>query len=210
MKDNVLNEVIKVNDNLIIPGYIVKNYDKLKIEGMELIMLLYFINQKSNITFDVSKISNDLNIESSRVLELINNLNEKNYIAIEMKKNNGIIEEFISTDLFFNKITSIIIDNKKEENNSDIYSLFEKEFGRTLSPTEFETISKWIENDINEELIKEALKEAILSNVRNMRYVDSILFNWTKKGYKKREDIKRKKEKDEEIEEIYDYDWLNE
>ena len=44
-----------------------------------------------------------------------------------------------------------------------------------------------------------------------MRYIDAVLFNWTKKGYKKVSDVKRKKEpKEEEIEEIYDYDWLNE
>ena len=32
----------------------------------------------------------------------------------------------------------------------------------------------------------------------------------TKKVYKKREDIKRKKESNDNTEEIYDYDWLNE
>ena len=210
MKNDILKDTIKVNDNLIIPGYIIKNFDKLELEGLNLILLLYFINQKDNITFDVSKISKDLNLESSKVLELINELNEKNYISIEMKKSNGVIEEFISTELFYNKIASLLLDNEKTDNNNDIYSLFEKEFGRTLSPTEYENINRWIESEIDEDLIKEALKEAILSNVRSMRYIDSILLNWTKKGYKKREDIKRKKESNDNTEEIYDYDWLNE
>ena len=209
MKNKILNDVIKVNDNLIIPGYIIKNFDKLNLEGLDLILLLYFINQKGNITFDISKISNDLNIDNSKVLELINDLNEKNYISIEMKKNNGVIEEFISTELFYNKISSLLIENKKDDESNDIYSIFEKEFGRTLSPTEFETINKWLESEISEELIKEALKEAILSGVHNMRYIDSILFSWTKKGYKKREDIVRKNEVKDNVE-VYDYDWLNE
>ena len=211
MKDNILTEVIKVSDDLVIPGYIVKNYEKIELEGLDLILLLYFINQKNNITFDINKISNDLYLDNTKVFELINSLNEKNYISIEMKKNNGVIEEFISIDLFFNKINSILLDNDKTESNNDIYSLFEKEFGRTLSPTEYETINKWIENGIEEELIKEALKEAVLSGVNNLRYIDSILFNWVKNGYKKVEDVKRKKTKKEEpIETIYEYDWLNE
>lgn len=210
MKNNLINEIIKVNDSLIIPGYIIKNFDKLNLEGLDLILLLYFINQKSNITFDISKISKDLNLDSSKVLELINDLNEKNYIAIEMKKNNGVIEEFISTDLFFNKISSLLLETEHNDNNNDIYSIFEKEFGRTLSPTEYEIINKWTENGISEELVTEALKEAVLSGVHNMRYIDSILLSWSKKGYKKREDIVRKKEVKEDIEEIYDYDWLNE
>lgn len=205
-----VNDLIKVNDNFIIPNYIIKNYEKIGLEGLDFIMLIYFINQKNNVTFDVNKIAMDLNLDSSKVLEIINSLNEKNFISIEMKKNNGVIEEYISTDLFYNKISSMLLENDNTKKDSDIYSVFEKEFGRTLSPTEFTSINNWIENGIGEDLIKEALKEAILSGVHNIRYIDTILFNWTKKGYKKPEDVKRKKEDDDEIIEVYDYDWLNE
>ena len=205
-----INDLIKANDNFIIPNYVIKNYEKLGLEGLDFIMLIYFINQRSNVTFDVNKIAMDLNLDSSKVLEIINSLNEKNYISIEMKKNNGVIEEYISTDLFYNKISSMLMENVSNDKETDLYSVFEKEFGRTLSPTEFTSINNWIENGISEELIKEALKEAILSGVHNIRYIDTILFNWTKKGYKKPEDVKRKKDDTEEIIEVYDYDWLNE
>ena len=205
-----INDLIKVNDSYIIPNYVIKNYEKLGLEGLDFIMLIYFINQRNNITFDINKIAIDLNMESSKVLEVINSLNEKNYISIEMKKNNGVIEEYISLDLFYNKISSMLMENVSAEKDTDLYSVFEKEFGRTLSPTEFSSINNWMENGISEELIKEALKEAILSGVHNIRYIDTILFNWTKKGYKKPEDVKRKKEDEEEIVEVYDYDWLNE
>ena len=205
-----IKDLIKVNDSFIIPNYIVKNYEKIGLEGLDFIMLIYFINQKNNVPFDVNKIALDLNLDSSKVLEIINSLNEKNFISIEMKKNNGVIEEYISTDLFYNKISSMLMENVSTEKETDLYSVFEKEFGRTLSPTEFTSINNWIENGISEDLIKEALKEAILSGVHNIRYIDTILFNWTKKGYKKPEDVKRKEEDDDEIVEVYDYDWLNE
>ena len=205
-----INDLIKVNDSYIIPNYIIKNYEKLGLEGLDFIMLIYFINQRNNVTFDINKIATDLNLDSAKVLEVINSLNEKNYISIEMKKNNGVIEEYISMDLFYTKISSMLMDNVSSQKETDLYSVFEKEFGRTLSPTEFSSINNWIENGISEELIKEALKEAILSGVHNIRYIDTILFNWTKKGYKKPEDVKRKKDDDEEIIEVYDYDWLNE
>ena len=195
MKNDVLSEVIKINNDLIIPGEIVKYYDKLNLDGLSFILLIYLINQKGTIPFDPLKISNDLNIESSVVLELINELNEKNYIYIDMKKNNGVIEEFISTDLFYNKLVSLILENEKQEHSTDIYSTFEKELGRTLSPTEINTINNWLENDISEELIIEALKESVLSGVFNLRYIDSILFTWVKKGYKNITDVKKKQEK---------------
>ena len=207
---NRIKEFIKINNNITIPDYLLKYRDKLDLSLEEFIVLVYLINQKDLVMFDVNNLSSKIYMESNKVLELISSLNEKNYISIEMKKTNGVIEEFISVDLFYNKIESIILSTNSEPDNKDIYSIFETEFGRTLSPTESEIISNWIESDIPEELIKEALKEAILSGVHNMRYIDKILFEWTKKGYKEASDIKRKLEKEEKIEEIYDYDWLNE
>ena len=208
--NKVLINTLKVNNNIIIPDYLLKYRNELDLDIDEFILLVYLINQKDLVMYDVNNLSSKLYMESNKVLELISNLNEKNYISIEMKKTNGVIEEYISTELFFNKIESMLISSNDEESSSDVYSLFESEFGRTLSPTETQIISNWIESDIPEDLIKEALKEAVLSGVHNMRYIDKILFEWTKKGYKEVSDIKRKSEKEEKIEEIYDYDWLNE
>ena len=213
MKNGLVLDLLKVDKDYIIPSTIIKNYEKLDLEGLDFILLIYLINQRSTISFDIVKISKDLNIESSKLLELINSLNEKNYISIDMKKNeNNVIEEYISLDLFYNKLYSLLIENNEKKKESDIFSIFEKEFGRTLSPTEINKINNWLENDISEELIKEALKEAIINGGNSMRYIDTILFSWVKKGYKKVEDIKHKKEtqKDDDFEEIYDYDWLNE
>lgn len=213
MKNKVLIDLLKVDKDYIIPSIIIKNYDKLQIEGLDFILLIYLINQRDDISFNIVKISNELNIESSTLLESINNLNEKNYISIDMKKNeNNVIEEYISLELFYNKLYSLLLDNDEKERESDIFSVFEKEFGRTLSPTEINKINDWLENDISEELIKEALREAIINGGNSIRYIDTILFNWIKKGYKNVEDIKHKKDnkRDDDFEEIYDYDWLNE
>lgn len=211
MREDLVKDLLNINNNLTIPGYVVKYYSKLDLEGLSFILLIYFINQKGNILFDINKISSDLNQNSSTILDKINELNEKNYISIEMNKVNGIIEEYISVELFYNKINSLILDTKGEKKNNDIFSLFEQEFGRTLSPMEYESINNWLENNINEELIKLALKESVLSGVHNFRYVDKILFDWTKKGYKNASDVKNRKpiKDDDYIEEIYDYDWIN-
>ena len=91
--------------------------------------------------------------------------------------------------------------NKKREdniNNSNIYELIEKEFGRTLSPIEAEIISAWLDNNTSEELIKEALKEAVFNGVSSLRYIDKILYEWGKKGIKTVKDVEdnRKKRND--------------
>ena len=210
MNKNVIESLMIVNNHLIIPNYFIKYYKKFDLENNELLMLIYLLNCNEKLILDNKKISKDLYLEENEVLNIISSLIEKNYISIEMSKNNGIIEEYISLDLFYEKINSYLIENDKKDNSSDIYSKFEKEFGRTLSPLEYETISKWIESNIPLELIEAALKEAILSGVNSIRYIDKILFEWNKKGYKTPSDIINKSKKDEYIEEIYDYDWLNE
>lgn len=210
MNKNVIESLMIVNNHLIIPNYFIKYYKKFDLENNELLMLIYLLNCNEKLILDNKKISKDLYLEENEVLNIISSLIEKNYISIEMSKNNGIIEEYISLDLFYEKINSYLIENDKKDNSSDIYSKFEKEFGRTLSPVEYETISKWIESNIPLELIEAALKEAILSGVYSIRYIDKILFEWNKKGYKTPSDIINKSKKDEYIEEIYDYDWLNE
>ena len=210
MNKNVIESLMVVNNHLIIPNYFIKYYKKFDLENNELLMLIYLLNCNEKLILDNKKISKDLYLEENEVLNIISSLIEKNYISIEMSKNNGIIEEYISLDLFYEKINSCLIENDKKDNSSDIYSKFEKEFGRTLSPVEYETISKWIESNIPLELIEAALKEAILSGVNSIRYIDKILFEWNKKGYKDSTDIIRKNNKEEYIEEIYDYDWLNE
>ena len=210
MNKNVIEKLMLVNNHMIIPNYLVKYYKKFDLDINEFIMLIYFLNSNEKLIFDNKKISNDLFMEQNEVLEIINSLIEKQYISIEMNKSNGIIEEYISLDLFFKKINACLIENDTNDNSSDIYSKFEKEFGRTLSPVEYETISKWIENNIPLNLIEAALKEAILNGVNSIRYIDKILFECNKKGYKDSTDIIRKNNKEEYIEEIYDYDWLNE
>ena len=210
MNKNLIDELLRINNNLIVPGYLLKYFSKLDLSLDEFIMILYFLNNKEKLIFNPKKISEDLYISQNEVLETINNLQEKGYISIEISKVNKIIEEYISLDMFFAKINSFLIDNEKNNNSNDIYSKIEKEFGRTLSPVEYETISKWIEGNISEDLIESALKESVLNNATSIRYIDKILFEWNKKGYKTSSDIVHKKTKDDFSQQIYEYDWLNE
>lgn len=70
---------------------------------------------------------------------------------------------------------------KNEE--GEIFSIFEQEFGRLLSPMELETISMWLDTDHHSPaIIKAALKEAVLAGKISLRYIDRILFEWKKKN----------------------------
>lgn len=187
------------------------NYKKLNISDSELIIIIYLINQLNNV-YNPKQISNDLKIELNQTLELINSLCEKNVIKIEIQKINNIRSEIINLDSLYEKIAFSLTETE-DENDSNLYGVFETEFGRTLSPMEFEIINGWIDIGYSEELIKLALKEATYNGVSNLRYIDKIIYEWGKKGIKTKEDVEnnRKQFKNNNVKnkELFDYDWLN-
>ena len=77
--------------------------------------------------------------------------------------------------------------NKVEEESQknaegEIFSLFEQEFGRFLSPMECESITMWLDDDGHSvEIIRAALKEAVLAQKISLRYIDRILLNGKRK-----------------------------
>ena len=72
-----------------------------------------------------------------------------------------------------------------------MFRVFEKEFGRPLSPMEYETISGWIDQDrYPEELILLALKEAVFAGKVHFRYIDRILLEWSRNRVRTPEDVK--------------------
>lgn len=62
---------------------------------------------------------------------------------------------------------------------SNLFSVFEQEFGRLLSPFECDHICKWLDEDrYSEEIILFALKEAVFAGKLSLKYIDRILFEW--------------------------------
>lgn len=197
--------------NYVVSDFLIKNYKVWNLDVDEFIILIYLMNS-SNLVCDYKLISSELGMDLEVVMNKINELSIKKLLEIKVLKNSSNkLEEQISLDLLYNKVFIQIIDVKEEEDNSNIYSVFEKELGRTLSPIEYELINGWLECNYKEEIILAALKEAVFNGVNNFRYIDRILFEWNKKGIDTVDKIsKYKKEfrKDTNVE-VPDYDWLN-
>lgn len=197
--------------NYVVSDFLIKNYKVWNLDVDEFIILIYLMNS-SNLVCDYKLISSELGMDLEVVMNKINELSIKKLLEIKVLKNSSNkLEEQISLDLFYNKVFMQIIDVKEEEDKSNIYSVFERELGRTLSPIEYELINGWLECNYKEEIILAALKEAVFNGVNNFRYIDRILFEWNKKGIDTVDKIsKYKKEfrKDTNVE-VPDYDWLN-
>ena len=174
---------------IVIPKILFKYYKKLNITEEELLILIILINKGEKVVYNPNLFTEELDMDKYTAMQLLNDLAEKKIIEIKLETNKqGKKEEYISIEQLYNKLYANILGNTEveEENtiNEDIYLKFETELGRTISPYEIELINKWLSNGTSEEIIEEALKEAVYSNVRNFKYIDRIIDNWMAKGIK--------------------------
>jgi len=217
MKNKIMVDLIK-NKNIVIPLYLYKLRDQLSLSMEEFMTIMYLFNEGELILFDLNKIGDELGIPHNELMNLIGNLNNKGLIDLKVITNDkNIMEEYISLDNFYNKVSLLLMDKKEihKEESVNIFSMIEQEFGRTLSPIEYEIVKAWLESNMSVEIIGCALKESIMNDVRNLRYMDKILYEWGKKGIKTKADVeahminRRKKEEVKKVD-VFDYDWLDE
>ena len=221
MKSAKLIDIFK-QGHIVIPLFMLQHYKELKLEIGEFLFLMYLYNLGNKFIFDPSKFADDLNLDIKDIMNYIGALSDKHFIRVEVMKNDkGLMEEMVLMDDFYSKLSLITMDeinNASFTDSSNIYEVIEKEFGRTLSPMEYEIIRAWLDNGMSEELIQEAIKEATYNGVSNLRYIDKILYEWSKLGIKTAKDVsdnkkKRAKAKEEASSDvdmdIMDWDWFD-
>ena len=222
MKSSKLIEIFR-QGNIVLPIYLLQHYKEFKLKMDEFIFLMYLYNMGDKFLFDPNKFGEDLNLELMEVMNYVSVLTDNKLIRVEVLKNDkGLMEEVVLMDDFYNKLSLITIDevnNTKPSDNSNIFEIIEKEFGRTLSPIEYEIIKAWLDSNTSEDLIKEAIKEATFNGVSNLRYIDKILYEWGKNGIKTVEDVEKNRKKRSSVKEkqsddvdldMVDWNWFDE
>lgn len=62
--------------------------------------------------------------------------------------------------------------------NKSLFQMIEENFGRPISPIEYEEISSWEDTD----LTRYAIKEAVLNGIYSIKYISKILYQWKQKN----------------------------
>ncbi len=195
-----LRKIFESKD-FVINSNIIKCISNIDITLDEFLLVLYFINVSCFL--DTEDIKEKLGFSDDKVFNTFNSLLNKKYIEMEVINKNKEVIEKVKLDSLYDRLA---LNKKTEEKDSDIFAIFERELGRVLSSFEYEMINKWIDNGVSEDTIKSALKEAILNNVRSFKYIDKIIYDWNKKGIKKR--VEKEEKNDTEILDSYDW-WLD-
>jgi len=191
---NDLKNMFKQRNYQINP-LMLKHLKNLNLSLNEFLLILYFINEEPFL--DLVKIKDVLNFSDEEILNLYSDLVSKGLIEVIVEKKDNRVNETISLELFYDKL--VFNSTKNEENNTDVFSKFEREFGRTLSPIEYERINSWISSGVSDDMIVSALNEAVINGSPNIRYIDKIIYEWSKR---------KSNSESEEYKELFDYDWL--
>ena len=99
------------------------------------------------------------------------------------------LDQYLDQHVQVKDMNGEVLEEAKDSLNndpmSDLAREFEIEFGRYLTPIEREEIQDWLNLDhYAPEIIKLALREAVLSRAMSFKYVDRILLNWQRMNLK--------------------------
>ncbi len=199
-------EVLLKNRLIDYQGLLLVSYKQFGLSEKELVMIMLVLRleQQGQKGISPTLLSRYMTLPFKKIDQLIAKLINQKYLSYQ--------EGSVSAKPIIRMILMQEELNQQQEESStrnlDLISLFENEFGRCLTPIELETIRKWKQCAYSDEMIFEALKEATLSHVHNMRYIDKILIDWSRHGMKK-SGRERYQEAVKDIK-IDDYEWWNE
>ncbi len=221
MKTGKLLQLLK-KGSFVIPLYLYQLKDQFSLSLDTFLVLVYLLQKGEKFVFDPSSIASDLAYSKEEIMQYISKLTEAGYITMDTEKNDaGRLEEYLLLTPFYEKLSGLLVEEMNHEDANEeisIYEVFEREFGRPLSPMEYEIIKAWVDSNMSSSLILRALKEATYNGVSNLRYIDKILYEWGKKGFQNAEDVdeyqqNRRQERKEEPKvqkEIFHYNWFDE
>jgi len=177
---------------------LLENYKKLKINEQELatiFMIDHLIGQGNPfVTQDLLSLKMTMDVKT--IDTVLANLLTKGYLSYISQDGKTIttldpLKKILYREFQLSLTKEENEKNKKEVNEQleNIYSNFEKLFGRQLSPVEISKIREWVSYGYSDDLIINALKEALSKGKKSLRSVDKILLSWSSRDDREKEGV---------------------
>ncbi len=181
---------------VFIPGLLLQLYARLGLLENEVMVIVHLLYARDGERIDLPTpqwLAARMSIPESRVLASIERLVREGFLSIEMIEDGGIVGEKYDFGALYTKLAQMATSTPPHDaappreptsqRRRNIFTLFESEFARPLSPLEYDTIIGWIDRDgCSDSLIMAALKEAVFSGKLSFRHVDRILNDWMRQG----------------------------
>lgn len=207
--DLFANKLIS-DGNTSVSNLLLRHYRELGMSNTEFLLYLQIksFSDQGNAFPSAHSIATSLGLADNQIYQELHNMIAKHLMQIDTVQNQGGLaqDSYDFTQLYEKLAQSVLNSETKQvqtQNGSDreaIFNQIEKEFGRPLSPIELEMISGWLDKDhYSAQLIQLALKEAVLSQVYNLKYIDRILIAWEKKNLKTPEQVQNDREHHQQV-----------
>ena len=192
--------------NLVLPSDLLLNYNQLFSSSDDFLVWQFFYLQNTTALGELSpsQIAEKIGKQVTEVNQAISRLTDKGLLQYRTIELNGEIEVIFDATLALERLDQLF--GKQETNQvqsapNDLKSLvetFQQELGRLLSPFEIEDLEKSLKEDgTSSDLIKEALREAVLNGKPNWKYIQAILRNWRHEGIKSVAQVEAKRQERE-------------
>lgn len=205
MEENILKQWIKAG-NTDLPTLLLMHYKDIGLTNDDFVVIIQlksFVDGGESFP-NTEALAKRMHLTQEEAFQALHQLINKRVVTIETIVNEeGKSQDRLSFDLLWEKLVIFLkqqetemVSEQQELQVKDLYSLFESEFGRPLSPIEIETLNMWIDKDqYAPELIQMALREAVLSQVYSLKYIDKILLSWEKKNIRTKEQVEKESQK---------------
>ncbi|WP_027417385.1 DnaD domain-containing protein [Aneurinibacillus terranovensis] len=174
-----------------LPNLILQHYTQIGLKDEEMMLIIHLLSFKTegNLFPTIHQLEQRMSGDTKTIVMMLQRLVQQNYLSIEedIDPKTGIRSEWFCFVPLHKKIVAFLEDTVQKvqraefagEITKSLYTVFEEEFGRPLSPIECENIAMWLDQDgYTEALIVAALREAVMSGKLFFRYIDRILFEW--------------------------------
>ena len=178
--------------NLVLPSALLLHFKELFPSSDDFLVWQFFYLQNTSALDELSpsQIAEIIGKELADVNQSISNLTENGLLQYRTIELNGEIELIFDASLAFERLDSLLDSQtpatttpNPQNQLKDLVETFQQELGRLLTPFEIEDLSKTVKEDgVKADLIKEALREAVLNGKPNWKYIQAILRNWRHEG----------------------------
>ena len=189
--------------NLVLPSALLLHFKELFPSSDDFLVWQFFYLQNTTGLEEMSpsQIAERIGKEISDVNQSISNLTERGLLQYRTIELNGEIELLFDASLALERLDDLLgagysnSDQLTPQNQlKDLVETFQQELGRLLTPFEIEDLTKTLKEDgTSADLIKEALREAVLNGKANWKYIQAILRNWRHEGIKSVAQIEAKR-----------------
>lgn len=186
------------------------NYKKIGLSDDEFVLLLitYELVQTGTVFVNPLDLAFLCNFTPTKIDVIYSGLIAKKYIENQFDNNNTMYTSFdgIIKRLLVCVENQDTLNNKEKLKETDLFKYMQKFFSRPLSPLEYDVIQGWKNKKYDFELIKAACELAMQNNNKSIRYIDTIIFEETKKKELGPEEYQKSQQETIELSKV---DWLN-